>query len=219
MKAYQNDNLATYIHNMKTWLTLDTTAYDYLPNGSNIWSDAYKWYPQFGAFALNLGSGTSLPKENVIGAFSILSANVKVSVNISEFKALLVELETGKETMRLQSPDNKNKARLAIRGDLGQVKGGKIIAFNDNLLKGNKSEMFTLDTHMIRSLQNHGNVDLIPGLQSGSIKGADFKVMQIAALEVAHKNYIPIPVLQAYIWLLARSIKNEEYDSGLQHLV
>ena len=219
MKAYQESNLNAYIQNMRTWLTLDTTAYDYLPNRSTIWSDAYKWYPQFGAFASNLGSGTNLPKENIIGAFSILSANVKVSVNISEFKALLVELETGKETMRLQSPDNKNKARLAIRGDLGQIRGGKIQAFNDNLLHGNNSEMFTLDTHMVRSLQNYGNVDLIPGLQAGTIKSADFKVMQIAALEVAHKNCTPIPVLQAYIWLLARSIKNSEYDSGLQHLL
>jgi len=218
MKAYQLDNLNVYTHNMYTWLNLDTKAYSILPSSVEIWSDAYSWYPTFASYALNLGISSGKSKEELLGALAILSANVHVSVNISEFKLLLKELESNKHLMNKQSTANKNKARLAILGDAEQVSGKKIKNFYYNLLEGNSSLYFTNDTHMIRSCQNQCQSNLIPGLMSGTIKGNDKEVIQQAATQVASEVSLPVPVLQAYIWLISRAIKTKKYESGLVHL-
>ena len=199
MVSYNSEKqISSYVSQFQFWLN-PTHLNNPLFDGHDVWADAYAWYPLVHDWVKVYAVNHNIEPIPAMGAFAILSQNKLVELNVLNFQLLVQEHHANYSVELFKERSHKTaiKARACLRdGDIGNVKGSKIISFFDNILNGNASISHTTDLWMWRALNLTAR------------KTIDHRGIQIAAMRVAGEMNIPVPVLQAYVWIVVRSTLN-----------
>lgn len=199
------------------WLNLDTDSYDFLPPSNEVWEHAKKWYPSMGVWCRKKAREYNLHPDVVYGVVAVTSPRIQVAKNLVATMLLLEWYKEGMMTTipRCSSyPENMKKGSDILRDKavFPHLSGKKVVPFFHNIKHGNTSPMFTVDYVMLKAL-------LPSRLSRPTPTDRDVLMMTIEARRVSLLTGIPIPTLQAYVWLLQRSLLNNKYATGLESIL
>ena len=175
--------------------------------------DGRTWFQDAHRFARGLSRITGLEFPRVVGVIAALSPRCAWSENVATALTLVRTGRLPKGTPVL--PLNVTKAReiLAGKPPLDVLRGAKVLAFYDNILRPKNSPHVTIDIHAARAAYNKTTL-------SKSEEARVFRVQGNIELQQAYKrtakrlNLRPHK-LQAIIWLAVRDSLRKPKDPQL----
>ena len=175
--------------------------------------DGRTWYQDAHRFARGLSRTTGLDFPCVVGVIAVMSPRCAWSENVA---AALILVRTGrlpKGTPVL--PLNVTKAReiLAGKPPLDVLRGAKVLAFYDNILRPKNSPHVTIDIHAARAAYN--KTTLSKSEESRVFRTQGNIELQQAYKRTAKRLNLRPHKLQAIIWLAVRDSLRKPKDPQL----
>lgn len=160
------------------------------------WDYGQKWYADAHDFAWKISNTYGITLEQAAGLMAATSIRTRWDANLRD--ALLAA--AGLLTVGLRIRIDKAAAIMALpEDDAGQeavlniLRGPKIKAFMQNILDP-QGRVATIDVWMCRAF----------GVPHKDAKGKTYDQMQEAVRIVADSLEVPVPTLQAIVWVLVR---------------
>ena len=155
----------------------------------------------------------NFPKTRCIAAFAALSPSISESQNYRALEAICLHLNGDAPAKLRLSGYGKNKAKaiaiLSGKPIKDHLRGRKVIAFYNNILRPNDSEFVTVDGHLYNAWMGKRLNLTDPKLRVTDKIYDDIAAdIRVLASRVSH----PAPAVQAVLWFIWKRLNNILYD-------
>ncbi len=171
------------------------------------------WYGEAHALARSLSKTTKRDLPTVVGVLAALSPRCAWGDNVLGAISILRTGKTPRKSPILSA--NLTKAKRIIDGEkpLDVLRGSKVLAFYENMLRPKNSRQVTIDIHAARAAYN---TTTLTKKQEGYVfRPKGNAELQVAYRKAARKYRLKPHKFQAIIWLTVRDSLRKKNDGQL----
>lgn len=164
-----------------------------------------RWYYAAHDMAESWAIEFNIPIENVVGIIAVLSPCLSWGMNIAAAREVLSTGDT-----KLQTGENREKARRCLAGDLSAIQGPKVTRFYESILRPESTQdIVVVDVWMNRIMLGNITGSFTPPAPKGRV----YLEMQDDVREAAALVGLTPQAFQAVTWEVVRSISKKNVNT------